>query len=85
MQLVAKVQKLITDNLNKEGADLRQHYRPFLPEGEMVKRHVHFHVIPRTFNHEIFRKTLVHHENLRTKPTLEKLKLVGERIKDNLA
>lgn len=81
VQLVIKVQKLITRNLNCEGADLRQHYRPFLPESEMTKRHVHFHVIPRTFNDEIFQKSLKYHEKLRTKPTLKELEKTVEKIK----
>lgn len=81
IKLICKVQKLIYDNLNYEGADLRQHYRPFLPENEMTKRHVHFHVIPRTFNDEIFKKSLKHHEALRAKPALKELKKTAEKIK----
>lgn len=81
MQLVAKVQKLITSNLNCEGADLRQHYRPFLEESELTKHHVHFHILPRTYNDEIFQKSLKYHESLRTKPTPPELEKVAQKIK----
>ena len=80
IKLVSKVQRLICDNLNYEGTDLRQHYRPFLLETELVKRHVHFHIIPRTFNDQIFQKSLKHHESLRTKPVLVKLRKVAKKI-----
>lgn len=83
IQLVAKVQKLITSNLNCEGADLRQHYRPFLEESELTKHHIHFHILPRTYNDEIFQKSLKYHESLRTKPTLKELEKTAQNIIKN--
>lgn len=39
-------QKLLVNKLG-EGADIRQNYRPFLPQGKLKQDHVHFHVYPR--------------------------------------
>ena len=38
--------KLLVNKLG-EGADIRQNYRPFLPQGKLKQNHVHFHVYPR--------------------------------------
>ena len=46
-KLVAKVEKALLRAGLGEGVDLRQHFRPFLPEGKYVKRHVHVHIVPR--------------------------------------
>ena len=39
------------------GVDIRQHYRPFLPQGEIKIDHVHFHALPRHGEDEIFTKS----------------------------
>lgn len=36
------------------GIDTRQHYRPFLPESRFKVNHVHFHVLPRTFEDALY-------------------------------
>jgi histidine triad (HIT) family protein len=37
------------------GCDIINHYHPFLEESELVKKHLHFHIIPRHFNDGVFR------------------------------
>lgn len=32
-----------------DGCDIRQHFRPFIPQGNIKIDHVHFHVLPRKF------------------------------------
>jgi diadenosine tetraphosphate (Ap4A) HIT family hydrolase len=40
------------------GVDIRQHYRPFLPESKTKVDHVHFHVLPRSMGDELHQKSL---------------------------
>jgi diadenosine tetraphosphate (Ap4A) HIT family hydrolase len=47
--LVLMVQKKVAEKLS-EGVDIRQHYRPFVKEGRTKVNHIHYHVLPRTFN-----------------------------------
>lgn len=47
--LISFVEQRITA-ASGTGADIRQHYRPFLKEGPTKVNHVHFHVLPRTLN-----------------------------------
>jgi histidine triad (HIT) family protein len=39
--------RILAANLGT-GADIRQNYRPFIPQGRVKVNHVHFHVLPRT-------------------------------------
>mgnify|MGYP002404195820 CR=1 FL=1 len=39
-----------------EGVDIRQNYRPFLPQGNIKVDHVHFHVLPRTNQDDLYQK-----------------------------
>ena len=52
-QLVKFVQSKIIGTLG-DGADVRQHYRPFLPQGRTKVNHMHYHVMPRTFKDKLF-------------------------------
>lgn len=44
---VQHVSRAILRNPLVQGIDIRQHYRPFLHECELVVRHIHVHVLPR--------------------------------------
>ena len=53
--------KMIRKQLVKNGAqgcDVRQNFRPFLPESRTKIDHVHFHVIPRYFEDELYKKSM---------------------------
>lgn len=41
------------------GCDVKQHHRPFLPESDLKVNHLHFHLQPRTFKDEIYKKVQV--------------------------
>lgn len=49
-----------------EGVDIRQHYRPFLPQGRIKVDHLHFHVLPRILNDDIFQVSMQHETKLFT-------------------
>lgn len=38
------------------GCDIRQNYRPFIPQNDIKVDHLHFHLIPREFEDELYRK-----------------------------
>lgn len=41
------------------GCDIKQHHRPFLPESDLKVNHLHFHLQPRNFEDEIYKKVQV--------------------------
>ena len=49
-------EKLLASAL-AEGIDVRQHYRPFLNENDVKVNHVHYHVLPRRHEDELYKKT----------------------------
>ena len=56
-------QRLLSSGLAK-GVDVRQHFRPFLPQSRVKVDHVHFHVLPRKPNDLIHQESLVHEHKL---------------------
>lgn len=42
------------------GCDIRQNYRPFMKQGRIKVNHVHFHVLPRTIEDELFHASMKH-------------------------
>jgi diadenosine tetraphosphate (Ap4A) HIT family hydrolase len=40
------------------GCDVRQNYRPFLPESWTKVDHVHFHVLPRTLEDNLYKRAM---------------------------
>lgn len=43
--------------LGASGCDIRQHFRPFLPESDLKVNHLHFHLLPRNFGDELYQKS----------------------------
>lgn len=52
-ELVFMAQKKLSDGFS-EGVDMRQHYRPFMKQSNLKVDHLHFHVIPRNDQDDIF-------------------------------
>ncbi len=50
------LQKKISKTIGT-GCDIRQNYRPFLNQNKLKVDHLHFHLIPRTFEDEIYHRT----------------------------
>jgi len=55
-------QKLL--NSLATGTDVRQNYRPFLAEGRTKVNHLHFHVLPRTNDDELYKESMQYEKNL---------------------
>jgi len=56
IKTIKLMEKRMLKKLKSEGIDLRQNYRPFIPESRLRKEHIHFHLIPRSFNDLIYKK-----------------------------
>jgi diadenosine tetraphosphate (Ap4A) HIT family hydrolase len=50
--LILKFQKILLDTYT--GCDIRQHFRPFLKDSDVKVSHIHFHLLPRTFEDEYY-------------------------------
>ena len=53
------VEKLLIERLNVKGVDLRQNFRPFQKQSKLKVNHVHFHLIPREFEDELYKKSMI--------------------------
>jgi histidine triad (HIT) family protein len=40
------------------GCDIRQNYRPFMPQGRVKVNHLHFHVMPRTLEDKLYQESM---------------------------
>jgi diadenosine tetraphosphate (Ap4A) HIT family hydrolase len=52
-ELIKFIQQRIVPAIG-EGCDVRQHYRPFLPQGRTKINHIHYHVMPRNFKDRLY-------------------------------
>lgn len=61
---VINVQDMLMLRLNCPGVDIRQNFRPFLPESKLKVNHLHFHVIPRYLEDELYKKSMIYEKNI---------------------
>jgi histidine triad (HIT) family protein len=40
------------------GCDIRQNYRPFMKQGKLKVDHLHFHLLPRTFQDDLYERSM---------------------------
>lgn len=52
-ELIFFIEQKIIGKLG-DGCDIRQNYRPFMQQGKLSVRHIHFHVIPRSLHDYIY-------------------------------
>jgi histidine triad (HIT) family protein len=64
MEEVCIVKELLIEKLSVKGVDIRQHYRPFLDEGFLKVDHVHFHILPREFEDELYTKSMIYEKDI---------------------
>lgn len=80
-ELILETEQLLLQNLPCEGVDLRQHYRPFVPESKLAKHHLHVHLIPRKSWDPLFKEVGRKETSLRTEPPQKQLKQLALKIK----
>ena len=61
---VMKFQQVLMNGLKAQGVDLRQNYRPFLPNSKLKVSHLHFHLVPRWFEDELYEKSMIHEKEI---------------------
>ena len=75
------VQDLLMQRLQVPGCDLRQNYRPFLPNSKFKVDHLHFHIIPRFLRDELYQKSMIYETEVFTNLNLELRKSLMEKLK----
>jgi diadenosine tetraphosphate (Ap4A) HIT family hydrolase len=59
LALITKWQRKLSQTLGT-GCDVRQNYRPFLIQGKLKVDHIHYHLLPRHFEDELYAKSQIH-------------------------
>jgi histidine triad (HIT) family protein len=62
--LIEKVRASLLQSELAEGVDVRQHYRPWLPESRLKVDHIHFHLLPRQADDQLYQVSLRHEVTL---------------------
>ena len=75
------VQDLLMQRLQVPGCDLRQNYRPFLPNSKFKVDHLHFHIIPRFLRDELYQKSMIYETEVFTNLNPELRKSLMEKLK----
>lgn len=59
---VVKIEEKLLKNFS--GCDIKQNYRPFIPDSKFKVSHLHFHIQPRELNDELFHKVQNNEKNV---------------------
>lgn len=62
-ELIFFVEKKLIGTLG-DGCDIKQNYRPFMPQSRLKKDHVHFHVYPRSLHDYLYKVSEVYETDL---------------------
>lgn len=54
---IHELQRKIASTLGT-GCDIRQNYRPFMKQGRLKVDHLHFHLLPRTFQDDLYERSM---------------------------
>lgn len=55
---IGRLEQIMLESGLATGCDIRQNYRPFLEQSRTKVDHLHFHVLPRTFEDELCQKSM---------------------------
>ena len=59
---IIKFQELLLKKFS--GCDIKQHFKPFLKQDDYKINHLHFHIIPREFEDEIYKKCQINEKQV---------------------
>ena len=79
-KFTTKYQQRLASTLGT-GCDVRQNYRPFLVQGRLKVDHVHYHLIPRIFEDEIYEKTQIYEKDIFSELTQEEVTKISAILK----
>ena len=82
LEMAIKWQELIIEKL-APGCDLRQNYRPFIPSGRIKVNHLHFHLLPRSLEDELYRKSMTYEKELFQDLTSSEMGDIVNRLRGN--
>lgn len=71
LNLTIKIENLILKKFT--GCDIRQNYRPFIQQGRLKVNHLHFHLLPRESEDELYKKSMIFEKDLFKDLTKEEL------------
>lgn len=77
---IINVENVILEKI-ASGCDLTQHYRPFIKQNNLKVDHIHFHLKPREFEDELYKKVQIHEKELFSELTKEELEEIEKLIK----
>ena len=83
-----EINELIEEIINVEeillkkfpGCDIKQNYRPFIPNSKFKVSHLHFHIQPREFEDELYNKSQVFEKDVFRELSEEELKQIKLEI-----
>lgn len=77
---VKNVEKSLLRKFGAFGCDIKQNYRPFKKESNLKVNHLHFHVIPRELEDELYQKSMIYEKEV-FKPLTDEIR---EEVKNKL-
>jgi histidine triad (HIT) family protein len=78
---VVRMQNMVLERLGAPGCDIRQNFRPFLPDSRLKVGHLHFHVIPRYKEDELYLKSMIYEKDVFRELQDEQSRLIMERLR----
>lgn len=78
-ELIDKYQKILAEQVGT-GCDVRQNYRPFIDQGQLKVNHLHYHLIPRTLEDEIYLKTQIFERDIFKDLSAEEITMITKSI-----
>lgn len=74
------LQKRISETLGT-GCDIRQNYRPFMKQGKLKVDHLHFHLLPRTFQDDLYERSMKYETDIFSDLLDDEVKTVTEALR----
>jgi histidine triad (HIT) family protein len=80
---VVYIEELLGERLNSPGCDIRQNYRPFLEDSKLKVSRLHFHVLPRFLEDELYLKSMISEKEIFRNLNSELVKSLMNKLNNN--